>query len=90
MDDGGRLVITVQPEAPDHIVVNIADNGCGMTEEELGKIYEPFYSTKTKTGGTGLGLSIVYRTLKENDAIITVDSIEGRMTTFTMFFQVEE
>lgn len=84
MDDGGRLVITVQPEAPDHIVVNIADNGCGMTEEELGKIYEPFYSTKTKTGGTGLGLSITYGLVQELGGKIKVASTKGEGTTFSI------
>jgi len=82
MDDGGRLVITVQPEAPDHIVVNIADNGCGMTEEELGKIYEPFYSTKTKTGGTGLGLSITYGLVQELGGKIKVASTKGEGRPF--------
>jgi len=71
-----------------YVMVTFSDNGMGMPAATLEKIFEPFFTTKTT--GTGLGLSIVYRTLKENDAIITVDSIEGRMTTFTMFFQVEE
>ena len=71
-----------------YVIVTFTDNGAGMPGEILDKVFEPFFTTKNT--GTGLGLSIVYRTLKENDAIITVDSIEGKMTTFTMFFQAVE
>ena len=56
-----------------------------MSEKAAEKVFEPFYTTKTN--GSGLGLSIVYRTLKENDAMIAVDSAEGKGTTFTIFFK---
>jgi PAS domain S-box-containing protein len=71
-----------------YVSVAFSDNGAGMSEATVEKIFEPFFTTKTT--GTGLGLSIVYRTLKENDAAIIVDSKEGKGTTFTMFFQTEE
>jgi len=71
-----------------YVIVTFTDNGAGMPSQILDKIFEPFFTTKNT--GTGLGLSIVYRTLKENDAIIAVDSLEGKLTTFTMFFQAEE
>ena len=66
------------------ITVKITDNGCGMSEEDLGKIYEPFFSTKTKTGGTGLGLSITYGLVQELGGKIHVTSQKGVGTTFTV------
>ncbi len=71
-----------------YVGVTFSDNGAGMSEDIVDKIFEPFFTTRST--GTGLGLSIVYRTLKENDAAIIVDSREGHGTTFTMFFQTEE
>ena len=65
-----------------------SDNGAGMSQKNTEKAFEPFFTTKT--AGAGLGLSIVYRTLRENDAAIVVDSTEGRGTTFTIFFRIPE
>ncbi|WP_163336342.1 ATP-binding protein [Desulfopila sp. IMCC35008] len=69
-----------------YIMVEFSDNGTGMNPEVVEKVFEPFFTTKST--GTGLGLSIVYRTLHENDASITVRSMPGNGTTFSMFFEV--
>lgn len=71
--------------APRYVAVHFSDNGAGMSEDVAEKVFEPFFTTKST--GTGLGLSIVYRTLRENDAAIVVESEQGKGTTFTMFFQ---
>jgi len=84
MTIGGRLEIDARRDSPGQIAISIADNGCGMTEEELGKIYEPFYSTKTKTGGTGLGLSITYGLVQDLGGRIKVVSQKGVGTCFTV------
>lgn len=67
-----------------YIQVTFSDNGTGMSPEIADKVFEPFFTTKTT--GSGLGMSIVYRTLKENDAAITLKSAEGKGTTFTIYF----
>ncbi len=67
------------------VLVAFKDNGAGMSREATEKVFEPFFTTKAN--GSGLGMSIVYRTLKENDASIIVESGEGKGTTFTMFFK---
>ncbi|RPH38548.1 MAG: two-component sensor histidine kinase, partial [Desulfobulbaceae bacterium] len=89
MDVGGKLDITVHKDNKDSITTRIADNGCGMTEDELGKIYEPFFSTKTKTGGTGLGLSITYGLIQELGGKIQVASQKGVGTTFTIILPLK-
>ena len=70
-----------------YVVVRFTDNGSGMPSHVAEQVFEPFFTTKTS--GAGLGLSIVYRTLKENDAEIVLESKEGKGTTFTIFFRAE-
>lgn len=89
MDIGGRLEISVRLDDKKCITAKISDNGCGMSEEDLGKIYEPFFSTKTKTGGTGLGLSITYGLVQELGGKIQVTSKKGSGTTFTVSLPLE-
>ena len=84
MSNGGRLDIKVRAEGEKDVVATITDNGCGMSDSDLGKIFEPFYSTKTKTGGTGLGLSITYGLIKELGGNIDVTSRLGEGSTFTI------
>lgn len=70
-----------------YVVVHFTDNGTGMSPATAEQVFEPFFTTKTS--GAGLGLSIVYRTLKENDAAIVLESKEGKGTTFTIFFKAD-
>lgn len=69
------------------ILLKIADNGCGIPEEFVGKIFDPFFSLSGK--GTGLGMSVVYSLLKQNDAEIAINSIEGKGTEVCMLFKGE-
>jgi len=69
------------------VVVRFTDNGAGMPPHVAEQVFEPFFTTKTS--GAGLGLAIVYRTLKENDAEIILESKEGKGTTFTLFFKTD-
>ncbi len=71
-----------------YVIVSISDNGMGMKPEVSEKVFEPFFTTKST--GTGLGLSIVYRTLRENNAAIVVDSQLDKGTTFTIFFSTDQ
>jgi len=70
-----------------YVILRFTDNGTGMPPHVADQVFEPFFTTKTT--GAGLGLAIVYRTLKENDAEIVLDSKEGKGTTFTIFFRAE-
>ncbi len=83
VSDGGRLKIRIQPQ-PGGLVLRFSDDGCGIPEEELHRIFEPFFSTKTGQGGTGLGLSITYNLVHEIGGKIKVDSEVGKGTCFTI------
>jgi hypothetical protein len=66
--------------------VEVADTGQGIAEENLARIYDPFFSTKGPKKGTGLGLSITYGIVQEHNGIIEVDSEIGRGTRFHLEF----
>jgi len=69
-------------------IITIADNGCGMSEESLSKIFKPYYTTKAN--GTGLGMTMVYKIIKEFSGEIIVDSEEGKGTAFTITFPIPQ
>lgn len=88
VDDGGRINIGIRNLDARHVIVDITDNGCGITEEHLKHIFEPFFSTKGEKG-TGLGLSITYGLVQKLGAEMTVDSTVGVGTTFHIVFPVK-
>lgn len=69
-------------------VIKISDNGCGMNEETVSKIFEPYFTTKAN--GTGLGMTMVYKIVKEFSGEIIVDSLENQGTTFTLVFPIPQ
>jgi CheY-like chemotaxis protein len=70
----------------DHICIRITDNGCGMSDEIQQRVYEPFFTTKPEGKGTGLGLSTVYGIIKQNKAIIDLESKVKQGTTFKIYW----
>lgn len=64
------------------ILIELEDNGMGMTNKTLKQIFDPFFTTKRARGGTGLGLAISYRIIEEHGGTITVNSQQGEGTTF--------
>lgn len=83
MPDGGLLKIQVGAEKAEAIV-QIEDTGCGISQEGLGRIFDPFYTTSKIGTGTGLGLAICYSIVKQHGGAIGVVSAEGRGSTFTV------
>ncbi|MDH4265055.1 MAG: ATP-binding protein [Deltaproteobacteria bacterium] len=77
------------PTAP-FIRVVVEDNGCGISPENLSKVFDPFYTTKITGEGTGLGLYIVSGILKNYGAQYHLESKEGQGTTFTIDFPLTE
>ncbi len=83
MDDGGQIEISMNEPEPGLVGISIADNGSGISEENLKHIFEPFFTTK-KGYGTGLGLSITFSMVAKIGGSIDVQSVEGEGTTFTV------
>jgi two-component system NtrC family sensor kinase len=74
----------------DDAFIAVSDSGCGIPEESRARIFEPFFTTKEVGVGTGLGLSISYDIVKKHNGEITVESEEGKGTTFTVRIPVAE
>jgi signal transduction histidine kinase/ActR/RegA family two-component response regulator len=68
-----------------YVRIEIEDSGTGIDEREIGRIFEPFYTTKPRGSGTGLGLSLVYQILKTHGGFITVRSRLGEGTTMNVY-----
>lgn len=81
-DDAVLTIRAYQADGQCHIV--IGDNGTGISEEQLKRIFEPFYTTKPVGKGTGLGLSVTYRIVNDLGGSIDVASVVGRGSTFTI------
>jgi CheY-like chemotaxis protein len=68
-----------------YIVVTVTDTGCGIHQEQLGRIMEPFFTTKEKGKGTGMGLAMVYGIVKNHGGAIHVSSEVGKGSIFKVF-----
>jgi signal transduction histidine kinase len=85
MPEDKKGLITVRTgETDGHIIVQVEDNGQGMTEKTLKQIFDPFFTTKRARGGTGLGLAIAYRIIEEHKGNMSVASDLGKGTVFTI------
>jgi PAS domain S-box-containing protein len=83
MPTGGLLGIDVKMDHPE-VRVQITDTGCGISPDEIGKIFDPFYTTSIVGQGTGLGLSLCYSIVKQHRGTIDVESVKGRGSVFTV------
>ena len=83
--DSGTITIGAKIDS-NNIIVSIKDTGVGIAEEALGKIFEPYYTTRSS--GTGLGLTVVYKIMKEHEGDIQVQSVVGAGTTVRLMFPI--
>jgi len=93
MPEGGRLRVTTETgEAA--VRVEVSDTGLGIPRENIQRIYDPFFTTKSARpgnggearSGTGLGLSVTYGIIKEHAGKIRVESVPGHGTSFLLEF----
>ena len=87
MTTGGTLTLQTG-ETSEDVWVSVTDTGGGIPQEQINRIFEPFYTTKKK--GTGLGLMIVQRIVRAHNGRIELDSHVGRGTTFRIWLPLHE
>ncbi len=85
IESAGKITITTAC-VEDKFNLNIEDNGCGISKENLSKVLDPFFTTKDPGKGAGLGLSISYNILREYNGTIELDSEINKGTTVTLKF----
>jgi len=81
-------MMTSYSEREDQIIIQIVDNGKGMSPEVLRQALNPFFTTKPVGSGTGIGLSLTERIIKRHGGMIDISSKEGEGTTVTMTLPV--
>lgn len=72
----------------DWVVISVSDNGCGMSDETIKRIFEPFYTTKPVGQGTGLGLSLSFSIVQKHAGRIEVSSVPDQGSTFSVWLPV--
>jgi two-component system NtrC family sensor kinase len=82
MPDGGSLTIKTMQVDEEHVQIAFTDSGCGIPNDHIEKIFEPFYTTKER--GTGLGLAITRQIIEQHHGQIHLDSEQGKGTTVTV------
>ena len=90
MPMGGELRVKVDAGRDNDMGVEFSDTGHGIPGEHLGKIFEPFFSTKGNRDGTGLGLSISYRIIQNHGGRIEVESEAGRGSLFRVVLPLQK
>ena len=90
MPESGTLTLRTLSSDPEWVEIQVADSGCGMTEDVLRRAMDPFFTTKDAGRGTGLGLSMVYSTVKDHDGELFIQSEPGLGTCVQMRFPVGE
>lgn len=83
MPQGGKLIVS-EKRLDTGVQVQVEDTGCGISQQDLEKIFDPFFTLSQVGKGTGLGLSICYSIAKQHLGTIEVQSIEGQGTIFTV------
>jgi len=82
----GKITLKAKPQEDGGVRLTLRDNGCGISAEDIDRIYEPFFTKNDVGEGMGLGLSICHSILEQHHARIQVESEEGEFTEFSIDF----
>ena len=89
MPEGGEMVVNAHTDESTGVMeISFRDYGCGIKEDDLGKLFTPFFSTKSR--GTGLGLAVSYGIVSDHGGEIRVESRDGAGSTFTVRLPVKQ
>jgi len=89
IEESGTIEVSTRLDG-EFVEIVISDDGCGIGEQDLEKLYDPFFTTKPVGEGTGLGLAISYGVVQDHHGEIRVDSTVGEGTTFTVRLPVSQ
>ncbi|RKY56432.1 MAG: histidine kinase [Candidatus Neomarinimicrobiota bacterium] len=89
MDGQGKLTVGTSSDE-EYARIKFTDTGCGISEENMKKLFQPFFTTKETGHGTGLGLSISYGIIRKHNGKISVSSEIGKGSTFTIILPIRE
>jgi iron only hydrogenase large subunit-like protein/nitrogen-specific signal transduction histidine kinase len=84
MPDGGRLTLHTSTD-DSQVRIELQDTGCGISPDDMRKLFTPFFTTKGKGKGVGLGLAVAYGIIQRHQGRIEVQSKEGEGTSFTIY-----
>ena len=84
MSGGGKLTLRTSTENS-QVKIDVQDTGCGISKENLNKLFTPFFTTKEKGKGVGLGLAVVQRIIERHKGRVQVQSEVGKGTTFSIY-----
>ncbi len=95
MSDGGTLTVRTSVikeedlggKTKDLVKIDVIDTGCGISKENMRKLFTPFFTTKERGKGVGLGLAVVHGIIQRHKGRIKVDSEVGKGTTFTVYLE---
>ena len=87
--EGGEITLTAKEETG-RVMISVADNGCGISSDELPYIFDRFYQAKNAGRGTGIGLAIVKAFTELHHGEVSATSIEGKGSTFTIHIPVRQ
>lgn len=89
-EDGRICIRTRHVEGINCVIIEVEDNGRGMPKEVLGRVFDPFFTTRRDSGGTGLGLSVSYGLVQEHGGVIGVLSRSRVGSRFTVYLPVQK
>lgn len=81
---GGEIAVQAMPTETGKVEILVKDNGCGISAENMEKVFSPFFTTKPVGKGTGLGLSICYGIIDNMEGVMEVSSEKGKGTSFVI------
>ena len=89
INDNGQIIIDTF-SLKEYVFIRIADNGCGIPPENISRIYDPFFTTKSLGKGTGLGLWICMSIIKKHEGLLNVTSEVGKGTMFEIKLPIKQ
>ncbi|WP_148861356.1 sensor histidine kinase [Marinobacter fonticola] len=84
LEQGGKMSVETRCSSQGRIIIDIADSGCGIGEQDLGHVFDPFFTTRQVGSGTGLGLTVAREAVLAHQGKITLDSETNQGTRVTI------